>query len=167
MFTSDSRSKKLASDQFKRGCEAMMKPDWDDSRSKFRMCVNLVPENLLFHQSLMGIAERALEGDTTRDPETDLRIQVMKQLIRKHSHDSSWKDVFQSCLDGLALNPADAWLNAEMGNAMQSLGMSSVALFYYQRAVKIEPDNVEYQQLLRRLSGDDGPDSGAGMLVPA
>ncbi|MES2789904.1 MAG: tetratricopeptide repeat protein [Planctomycetota bacterium] len=148
---SDDRKKKLATDCFKRGTEAMMKQNWEYSCEMFRQSVNLVPENLLYRQSLRGATERRYNNNGTGASMVGMRLMGTKASIKKSRMQSDWNSVITSCEDGLALNPWDAGLQADLGDALNAVGFLEPALFCFERAVKGDPNNREYLRTLGRL----------------
>lgn len=148
---SDDRKKKLAADCFKRGNEAMMKQNWEYSCEMFRQCVNLVPENLLFRQSLRGVTEKKYNGNKTGASMSGMRLVTTKASIKKSRMSKDWNSVINLCEDGLALNPWEAGLNAELGEALAAVGFTDAAVFSYERACVGEPNNKEWHKTLAKL----------------
>ena len=148
---SDDRKKKLATDCYRRGTEAMIKQNWDYACQMFRQCVNLVPENLHYMQVLRGATERRYNDNGTGAPMVGMRLMGTKASIKKSRMQSDWSTIIQSCEDGLALNPWDPGLNAELGYAMRQVGFNEPAIFCYLRATKAEPNNQDYLRNLGQL----------------
>jgi tetratricopeptide (TPR) repeat protein len=148
---SDDRKKKLAADCFKRGNEAMMKQNWDYSCEMFRQCVNLVPENLLFRQSLRGVTEKKYNNNGTGAAMSGMRLMAIKGTIKKSRMQTDWNSIIQTAEDGLAVNPWDPSLNADLGDALSAVGFTDGAVFAYEKAVAKDPNNKEYLKTLGRL----------------
>jgi len=148
---SDERKKKLAADCFKRGTEAMMKQNWDYSCEMFRNAVNLVPENLLFRQSLRGATEKKYNNNGTGASMAGMRLMGTKTSLKKSMMQKDWKTIVQTAEDGLAVNPWDASLNGDLGYALVELGYVEIAVYCYERATKADPNNREYLRILGRL----------------
>lgn len=148
---SDDRKKKLAADCFKRGTEAMMKNNWEYSCEMFRQSVNLVPENLLYRQSLRGATEKKYNNNGTGAPMVGMRLMGTKASIKKSRMQSDWNSVINTAEDGLALNPWDPSLNADLGDALSAVGFTDVAVFAYECAIPKDPNNKEYLRTLGRL----------------
>lgn len=148
---SDDRKKKLATDCYRRGTEAMIKQNWDYACQMFRQCVNLVPENLHYMQVLRGATERRYNDNGSGAAMVGMRLMGTKAAIKKSRMQSDWNAVIQTCEDGLALNPWDSGLNAELGYAMRQVGFNEPAIFCYLRAVKAEPNNQDYLRNLGQL----------------
>lgn len=166
---SDDRKKKLtkelAADCLKRGIVAMMKQNWDYSCEMFRQCVNLVPENLLYRQSLRGATQKKYNDNKTGASMAGMRMMSIKASIKKCRMSNDWTAVVNLCEDGLAINPWDHALMADLADALQNLGFRDVASWCIDEALKLDPDNRKYQRMWEQLRGDD--DSGpAGILIP-
>lgn len=156
-------------DCFKRGTEAMMKQNWDYTCEMFRQCVNLVPENLLYRQSLRGATQKKYNnnktGIKTGASMAGMRMMTIKASIKKCRMSNDWDAVINHCEDGLAINPWDHALMADLSGALQVLGFRDVASWCIDEALKLDPDNQQYQRMWEQLWGDDnsGP---AGILIP-
>lgn len=144
----DDQKKKIATDCFKRGNEAMIKQNWEYCCQMFRQSVDLVPENLLFRQSLRGVTERRYNSNGTGATGSGLRLMGTRAAIKKNRMQSDWKSVMKTCEDGLALNPWDSGMQADLGDALKALGYLEPALWSYERAVKGDPNNKEYLKTL-------------------
>lgn len=126
----------------------MMKQNWDYSCEMFRQAANLVPDNVLYRQSLRGATERKYNDNKTGVSMAGMRLMTTKASIKKSRMSKDWNSVIQLCEDGLALNPWDPGLNADLGDAMNEVGFTQVAEFCYQRAVKGDPNNKAYLRTL-------------------
>jgi tetratricopeptide (TPR) repeat protein len=151
---SDDRKKKLAADCFKRGTEAMIKQNWEYSCEMFRNSVNLVPDNLLFRQSLRGAQENKYNKNGTGASMAGMRLMGTKTSLKKSMMQKDWKSVLQTAEDGLAINPWDSGMNADLGYALKELGFPDIAIFSYERAVKGDPNNKDYLRILGLLYED-------------
>lgn len=147
----DDRKKKLAADCFKRGTEAMMKQNWEYSCAMFRQSVNMVPENLLYRQSLRGATEKRYNNNGSGASMAGMKLMATKASLKKSRMQSDWNTIISLCEDGLAVNPWDPQLNADLGEALNNQGFIEPAEYSYQRAVKGEPNNKDYLRPLARL----------------
>ena len=148
---SEDRKKKLATDCFKRGTEAMMKQNWDYSCQMFRTAVDMVPENLLYRQSLRGVTEKRFNNNGTGASMSGMRLAGTKVSIKKSRMQSDWNSILKLCEDGLMVNPWEPSLNADLGDALHAVGFLEPALYCFMRAVKGEPTNKDYLRTLGRL----------------
>jgi tetratricopeptide (TPR) repeat protein len=152
-----------AEEAFRRATEAMQKGNWEPACRLFRQCVDLVPENLLFRQSLRGATEKMYGNNRTGASMAGMRLMGIKASIKKSQMSKDWNGVIQACEDGLAINPWDPSLNANLGEALSNVGLIEPARFCYERAVQGDPGNELYRQMLAKLKGDDD-DFSAGVL---
>ena len=170
MSESDDFRRKLANHCFRRSNESMFHGQWQKAREYAQKSVSLVPDNLLFHQYLMGITQKFYHNNQTGAPDSEQRLTDIKRTVQDLSIRSRWDKLIENCLAGLDLNPWDAWLNAQLGNAARDLDWLDIAIFYYEQAVKNDRANQEYTRNLKHLYRvrDDyiGPDE-AGCPVPA
>ncbi len=155
-FGDDSR-KKRAAECFKRGTEAMMQQAWDYSCVMFRQCVNLVPENLLYRQTLRGATQKMYKDNRTGAPDAERQLVDAKETVKElRKAKNDWHTVVQACEDGLAINPWDAALNAELGFAFGMLGFTDEAIFAYECAVVQDRENIEFLRALGILYEKQG-----------
>jgi tetratricopeptide (TPR) repeat protein len=147
----DDRKNQIAKDCFKRGTEAMIKQNWGYSCEMFRNAVNLVPGNLLFRQSLRGVQEKQYNNNGSGASMASMRLMGTKTSLQKSRLQKDWKSILQTAEDGLAINPWDAGINAELGHALKELGYPDIATFCYERAVKGDPNNKDYLRILGLL----------------
>ena len=147
----EDRKKKLATDCFKRGTEAMMKQNYEYSCQMFRTAIDLVPDNLLWRQSLRGVTEKRYNNNGTGAAMAGMKLMKTKATIKKCRMQSDWKSIAKMCEDGLAINPWDPQLNADLGEALNHIGYIEPAEYCYQRAVKGEPNNKDYLRPLAKI----------------
>lgn len=150
----DDRKNQIAKDCFKRGTEAMVKQNWGYSCEMFRNAVNLVPGNLLYRQSLRGVQEKQYNNNGTGASMASMRLSGTKMSLKKSMMQKDWKTIQQTAEDGLAINPWDPSLNADLGFALKELGFPDIAMFCYERAVKGDPNNRDYLRILGLLYED-------------
>jgi hypothetical protein len=144
-------NKKLAADCFRRGTEAMQKQNWDYAIQMFSQCVRLVPDNLLFRQTLRG-AERKKYGDNkTGAKMTGMKLMGPRGRIKKGQMKKEWNLVDLACEEGLAINPWDAQLNGDLGAACVHLEFKEIAVYAYECAVENDSNNKSLLQHLAEL----------------
>ncbi|MDB5335881.1 MAG: Tetratricopeptide domain protein [Planctomycetaceae bacterium] len=147
----DDRKSQIAKDCFKRGTEAMMKQNWEYSCQMFRTAVDLVPDNQLYRASLRGVTEKRYNNNQSGAAMAGMKLMTTKATIKKCRMQSDWKSIAKMCEDGLAINPWDAQLNADLGEALTHIGYTDPAVYSYERAVKGEPNNKDYLRALGKL----------------
>ena len=78
----DAEKKQIAADCWKKGSEAMSKENWDYAIEMFGKSVMLVPDNLLYRQTLRGV-ERKKYGDNGSGAKmAGLRLTKVKTRIK-------------------------------------------------------------------------------------
>jgi tetratricopeptide (TPR) repeat protein len=142
--------KKLAAECFRKGNEAMVKGNFDYAVEMHGTAVQLIPDNLTFRQTLRGCEQRMYNNNKKGAKMVGFRLTGIRNKIRKARSKKDWAAQDQAAEEGLTLNPWDAQLNADMGEACYNLGYTEIAQFGYVNAVESEPENKE---LLRKLAG--------------
>jgi len=144
-------SNKIATDCYKKGNEAMLKENWDYAIDMYTKAVRLVPDNLLYRQALRGVEGKKYKGNKTGAKMAGLRLTGIRTRISRAKMKSDWNTIDQAAEDGLTLNPWDAQLNADLGEACRNLGYSEVALFCYRTAVDNDGTNKAFLVSLAEL----------------
>lgn len=147
---------KMAADCWRRATEALSREQYDYAVDMFFSAMTMVPDNLLYRQSLRG-AERKLYGDNGSGARMS-KIKLMKPRtqIKTARMKKDWKTADLAAENALKINPWDAGLNATVGEACKNLGFSEVALFGYELAIKAEPENKEYNREYAQLQEERG-----------
>ena len=84
--------------------------------------------------------------------------------VKKAKMKKDWESVDQAAEDGLTINPWDAHLNADIGEACRKLGFDEVAVFGYEKALESDPDNKNFNKALAELLEQRGEYSAAGNI---
>lgn len=124
----------------------MMKQNYEYSCQMFRTAIDLVPDNLLWRQSLRAVTEKRYNNNGTGAAMAGMKLRSTKSAIQQYRRQGNWMAVAKLCEDGLAINPWGLELNANLGDAAHILGWVEIARWCRFRA-----------------DGDDG--SGAGVLA--
>ena len=85
-----------------------------------------------------------------------MRLMPVRARVKKSRLTKDWNGIIQAAEDGLSLNPWDATLNADLGEALRESGYLECAVFAWERAVKYDPSNREYLRQLGRLLEERG-----------
>src|SRR3954471_12381691 len=104
---------KIATDCFLKGNQAMEKKNFDYAVKMHSTAVQLVPDNLVFRQTLRG-CERRLYGENKTGAKLAglrLRLSGVRSRIRKARSKSDWPALDQAAEKGLIFNPWNAQLN--------------------------------------------------------
>src|SRR3990172_7551839 len=120
---------KIAAVCFKKGNEATLKENWDYAIDMFTKAVRFVPENVLYRQTLRGVEGRKYKNNKTGARMAGLRLTGIRTRIGRAKMKSDWAAIDVAAEKGLALNPWEPQLNADLGEACQNLGYAEVAVF--------------------------------------
>ncbi|NOX56042.1 MAG: tetratricopeptide repeat protein, partial [Planctomycetes bacterium] len=156
MATSFDDKKKIAADCWRKGSEAMARENWDYAIDMFSKAVAFVPENLMYRQTLRGGEYRKYNNNKTGAKMAGMKLMGIRGRIKKAKMQKDWEAVERAAEDGLKINPWDAQLNADLGEAAKNLGYGEVAVFAYQCALKEDPDNKAYNRAYAEILENRG-----------
>ncbi len=148
--------KQIAADCFKKGTEAMNKENWDYAIAMVGKGVALVPENLLYRQTLRGCESRKYGNNGSGARMAGMKLMRFRTQIKKAKLKQDWRAIDRAAEEGLKTNPWDPQLNADMAQACHELGFDEVAIFGYQKAVEGDTDNIDYNRRLALLLEERG-----------
>lgn len=142
----EQRRRKLATDCYKRGSEAMAKQNWDYSCEMFGTAVKVVPDNVVYRQSLRGVQRKKYKDNKTGASMAFLKINGVRSKIKKARAAKNWVEMDQAAEEGLTINPWDGQFNADLGEAARERGFNEVAVFAYETAVSPDgaPENKDF-----------------------
>lgn len=147
MAENDDRKKKIAAECYKKGTEAMSKESWDFAVTMFGQAVALVPDNVVYRQTLRGAEFRKYNNNKKGAGATSfLSLSSARSKVKKAKSQKNWDEVDKAAEEGMAINPWDAQLNADAGEAARQRGFSEVAAFCFQKASECSPENKDYLQ---------------------
>ena len=147
----DAEKKKIAADCWKKGSEAMIKENWDYAIEMFGKAVALVPDNLLYRQTLRGV-ERKKYGDNGSGAKmSGLRLTKVRTRIKACRLKKDWSGIDRATEDGLKINPWDAALLFDLGIAARERGFTEVATDAMRNAVVNNTKNKDYARELAEL----------------
>jgi tetratricopeptide (TPR) repeat protein len=147
---------KIAAECFKKGTEAMAKENWDYAVNMFAKAAELVPDNILYRQNLRGTECRLYKNNKSGARMATMKLMPIKAKIKKARMQEKWSELDRLAEDGLAVNPWDPQLNADMAEACAKQGYQNPAVFGYEKALAEDPDNKEYNRSLALLLEDRG-----------
>jgi tetratricopeptide (TPR) repeat protein len=141
--------RKAAADAYRRGTEALDKGNYDYAVDCYGTCVKLVMDNVMYRQILRG-AEYKKYGDNKKGAGALARSKLIgiRNRIKKARTKEDWNEVDLQAEEGLKLNPWDAALNIELGEAAIARGEDymDVARFAIMCARNTEPENKDYNR---------------------
>ena len=148
MSNGDDRKRKLAADCFRKGTEAMAKQNWDYAVDMLDKSTALDPENLMYRQTKRGCTRKKYNDNKTGARMAGVKLMGVRTRIKKCRMKKDWPGVDRAAEEGLIVNPWDASLHADLGDACHQMGYDDVAVESYRQCVTAEPKNIDY---LRRI----------------
>lgn len=149
--------KKLASDCYRKGVEAMEKQNWDLAVEMFGMCARFVPDNAMYRQLLRKSEYRKYNDNKSgAGALAKSKLIGIRSRIKKAKAKEEWEEVDKACEEGLAVNPWDVQLNVELGEAAKARDYSDVARFSFLEARNLEPSNKQINWQLAELLEERG-----------
>jgi tetratricopeptide (TPR) repeat protein len=139
---------KGAQEWFRKVQEAMNHKQWDYAIECLANCVRLTPENLLFRQTKHGCIRKQYNDNKTGAKMAGMRLMGIKGRIKKSRMQKDWKNVEATAEEGLLVNPWDAQLMFDLGEACLHQGNLNVARYAMERAVEYDRDNIDYNRKL-------------------
>lgn len=149
----DDRNKRAA-ENYRRGNEAVQKQNWDLAVEMFRICVILVPDNLMYRQLLRNCTKKKY-GDNGKGAGTmsSMKLMGIRSKVKAAKKKEEWKEVDSACEEGLLINPWDTQFNVDLAEASLKLGRGEIARFAYAEAAKSAPKDkavwLAFGELLR------------------
>lgn len=145
---SQTPQEKAAADSFRKGTEAMNHKNWDYAIECFLTCSKLVPDNVLYRQSRHGCIRKSYNDNGSGAKMAGMRLMGVKSRIKTGRLKKDWKSVEVAAEDGLMVNPWDAQLYFDLGEAAEHLDNGPVARYALERAVELDRNNVDYNRKL-------------------
>ncbi len=139
---------KGGADWYRKGTEAMQHKNWGYAIECFTNCVRLVPDNVLYRQARVGCIRKSYGDNGTGAKMAGMRLMGIRTRIKKSRLSKDWKGIEAASEEGLAVNPWDAQLFFDLGEATAALENTGVARYALERAVELDRDNVDYNRRL-------------------
>ena len=156
--------KKISADCWRKGSEAVSRENWDYAIDMFFQAVVFVPDNLMYRQTLRGTEYKKYNNNKTGAKMASMKLVGIRGKVKKAKLKKDWEAVSRAAEEGLKVNPWDAGLNADLGEACRNLGFGEVAIFSYQNALKEDSNNKDYNRLLAELYEGRGEYAAAAKL---
>lgn len=147
----DPRIAKIAKDCWTKGNEAIAKENWDYAIEMYGKAVELDPSSLLYRQVLRGAEYRKYGNNGKGAAMAGMRLMGVRGKAKKARMSKNWKMLAEAAEEGLTVNPWDAQLNADLGDAARELGYPEVAIFAYEAAIKVDQGNLEFNKNLAEV----------------
>ena len=152
----------IARDCWKKGTQALEKQSWDYAIEMFQQSVRIVPDNLMYRQTLRGALHRKYGNNMSGAKMANMKLMGIRNRLKKARSKQNWAEADQIAVEGLIVNPWNAQINADMGEACHQLGYDAVAADCYERAVEAEPENRDYLRSLADIYEERGEYHRAG-----
>lgn len=133
---------------YRKGTEAMQHKNWNYAVECFTNCTKLVPDNLLYRQSRVGCIRKSYNDNGTGGKMASMRLMGVRTRIKKSRLSKDWKSIEAAAEEGLLINPWDAQLFFDLGEALAAQENHGVARFALEKAVELDRDNVDYNRTL-------------------
>jgi tetratricopeptide (TPR) repeat protein len=148
--------KKMAAECWRRGNEALPKENWDYAIQMYSQSVKFVPGNLTYRQSLRFTEYKKYGDNKTGAKMSAMKLMGPRAAIKKCRMGKDWKGVDEAAEEGLKINPWDAQLGADVGDACLVLGHPDCAIFAYEESLKVDKTNVSVNKSLAGLLEERG-----------
>ena len=152
---------KGAQEWFRKGTEAMGHGSWDYAIECFGNCVRIKPDNPAFRQTKHGCIRKSYDENGSGARMGTMKLMGPKGRIKKCRMQKDWSGVDAAAEDGLLVNPWDAQLYFDLGEAALELQRDEVAKYALARAVELDQQNVDYLKRLGYFLRDRGDYSPA------
>lgn len=133
-----------AQDWFKKGSDAMGRQNWDFAVECFSNSVKMKPGNLLYRQTKHGCCRKMHNDNGSGARMASMKLMGLRGKIKKARSKQDWKTVDQLAEDGMSVNPWDAQLLADIGEACAELEHDNVACYAWEQACKNDAENIAY-----------------------
>lgn len=123
------RSTREAAQCWRRGTLVMNDQNWDKSIARFRRAALLVPDNVLYRQSLRGCEFKKFGDDRAR---AVLSLSDLSRLVARIADarlDGDWGEMDRIAEEGLCSDPWSRVLNLAMAEACEKRGFLDCATF--------------------------------------
>ncbi|MDB5342966.1 MAG: Tetratricopeptide domain protein [Schlesneria sp.] len=142
----EQRKRKLASDCMKKATEAMQKGSFDYASQMASTAVKMVPDNLLFRQTLRGCQRKLYKDNKSGASMAFLKINSARSKVKKARTAKNWAEMDTAAEEGLMINPWDGHFNADLGEAARERGFLEVSQFAYETATAADsaPENKDF-----------------------
>lgn len=155
-MSDNDRKKQLAGECFRKGTEAMNKENWDYAIDSFTKSTVLDPENLVYRQTRLGCLRKKYDDNGVGAKMANMKLMKFRSKIKKARGKEDWETMDKVAEEGLGINPWDAQLLSDVGEACENRGLGAIAQWAYYTAVKSAPENIELLRTLGKLCQERG-----------
>ncbi len=153
----DAAKRKAAQQCYLKGNDALAKQNYDYALQMYVTCISMVPDNLSYRQFARGAAYK-LYNDNGTGAGTFAKSKLIgiRNKIKKAKAAEKWDEVDKLAEEGLKINPWDAQLNVDLGEAAQARELLDIAQFAFRCARNADPKNKEYNRKLAMVLEEKG-----------
>ena len=141
--------KEIAGKCWKHGSEALAKQNWDLAIQMFAQAAILVPDNLVYRQTLRGTEKRKYGGSGKGASFSGAKLMGVRSRIKKARSKKEWDALDKEAEEGLKVDPWDTQLNLDVAEACENREFLDVAKFAYSEALSTSENNVD---IMKRLA---------------
>lgn len=145
-----------AQDWYKKGTEAMNRQNWDFAVECFGNSVKMKPDNVLFRQTKHGCCRKMYGDNGSGAKMAGMKLMGIRGKVKKARGKEDWQTMALLAEEGLNVNPWDAQLYADLGEATWRLDWGEIAKYALMRAVELDRANVPFNRLLGQVLFERG-----------
>ncbi|MEQ9411860.1 MAG: tetratricopeptide repeat protein [Fuerstiella sp.] len=145
-----------AADWFKKGTDAMGRQNWDFAVECFSNSVKMKPDAVLYRQTKHGCCRKMYDDNGTGARMATMKLMGTRGKIKKARSKKDWAAMADLAEEGLNINPWDAQLFADLGEASVNLDRGEIAIYAYTRAVELDTTNIDLNRALGHVLHDRG-----------
>lgn len=145
-----------AQEWYRKGTEAMGKQNWDFAVECFGNAVKMKPDHVLFRQTKHGCCRNLYNDNGSGARMAGMKLMGTRNKIKKARGKEDWKSMAQLAEDGLLINPWDAQLYADLGEAAMKQEWGEIAKYALGRAVALDKESIPFNRLLGQILHERG-----------
>ncbi|MCA9051702.1 MAG: tetratricopeptide repeat protein, partial [Planctomycetaceae bacterium] len=145
-----------AQEWFRKGTEAMNRQNWDFAVESFNNAIKMKPDVLLFRQTKLLCCRKMYNDNGTGARMAGMKLMGVRSKIKKARSKEEWAAMDEQAEEGLGINPWDAQLLADVGEACAALDRGEIAIFALTKAVELAGDNIDFLRRLGRVAHERG-----------
>ena len=148
---------KRVAQNYRRGVEALEKKNWDLAIENFRIASLIVSGNLVYRQLLRTATRKKFnDNGTGAGMLAKTKLMGIRSRITASKKKSDWADIDKAAEEGLLINPWDAQLLSELGEAHKNLSNLDIAKESYKLACMVDKTNKDLWRKLGAILKDKG-----------
>jgi len=145
-----------AQEWFRKGTDAMNRQNWDFAIECFTNAVKMKPDAVLFRQT-KHLCCRKMYGDNgTGAKMAGMKLMGTRSKIKKARAKEDWATLDELAEEGIPVNPWDAQLFADLGEASAQLDRGEIAKYAFGKAVEIDRQNIDFLKRLGHVLHERG-----------